>query len=285
MTHALLSSARSRRSTSQPLIRASRKAWAPAAAGTSGLVAVLSASAVLAGAPVTLKHAPIDTDGTVTLAELFEGTNSAAVVSSGPKGAGSVVLDASRVQAAARAAGLSWANPAGVRRIVVRGSAAVAAPAPVASVSAQPGVAQSGATEVLTYARSLNAGAVVTADDLVWAVVARAPQDAPADAEDAIGQAVRKPVRAGTAVSARDLATPRVIAKNDTVSVQYRAGRINLTLQGKALTPAALGETVRILNPGSKTVVEAVAAGPGLAVVGPQAEALKLRGPAALASR
>ena len=247
------------------------------------LAALFPAGAALAAGPVTLKAAPIDTDGSVTLAELFDGTTSTVVVGAGPKAAGTVVLDAARVQTIARAAGLSWANPAGVRRVIVRSSAPVAAA--VAGAAPAAAAAQTGAVEVLTYVRSLNAGTVVQADDLAWGPVARAPSDAPDDAEAAIGLAVRKPVRAGTAVSARDLTTPRVIAKNDTVSVQYRVGRVSLTLQGKALTPAAVGETVRIMNPGSKTVVEAVAAGPGLAVVGPQAEALKLRGPAALASR
>jgi flagella basal body P-ring formation protein FlgA len=45
-------------------------------------------------------------------------------------------------------------------------------------------------------------------------------------------------------------------------------------LQGKALTSAAQGESLRVLNLQSKTVIEAVAAGPGLAVVGRDAGAL-----------
>ncbi|MDP8916884.1 MAG: flagella basal body P-ring formation protein FlgA, partial [Pseudomonadota bacterium] len=73
----------------------------------------------------------------------------------------------------------------------------------------------------------------------------------------------------------RDLGVARVIAKDDAVSVHYRQGGITLALKGKALSAAAVGETVRVLNPQSKAVIEAVAAAPGLAVVGAQAEALK----------
>jgi flagella basal body P-ring formation protein FlgA len=135
------------------------------------------------------------------------------------------------------------------------------------------------AAEALTYVRSLPAGAVLSAEDLAWAPVVSTPADAPSDAEAAIGQSVRKPVRAGAAVAARDLGAARVIAKNDTVSVHYRAGGVMLALQGKALGAAGVGETVRVLNPASKTVVEAVAAAPGLAVVGPQAEALRAAHP------
>jgi flagella basal body P-ring formation protein FlgA len=76
-----------------------------------------------------------------------------------------------------------------------------------------------------------------------------------------------------------------VIAKNDAVSVQYRAGAIRLSLKGKALNAAAPGEPVRVMNAQSKTVIDAIAAGPGLAVVGPEAGSLSAGGRAALASR
>lgn len=236
------------------------------------LAGLLCAGPALAAQPVTLRAAPTDADGTITLADLFEGTRSEVAVGQGPKAGGSVVLDGARVQAVARSAGLAWANPAGVRRVVVRHAEAVAA-------------AEPGGVEVLTYARSLNAGEVVAAEDLTWASVARAPADGLADAELAIGLQLRKPVRAGTAVAARDLTAARVITKNDVVTVQYRAGLINLALKGKALNAAAPGEPVRVMNTQSKTVIDAVAAGPGVAVVGPQAGSIKLRGAAALASR
>ena len=127
--------------------------------------------------------------------------------------------------------------------------------------------------EALVYARSLNAGDVVRAEDLTWAPTAShvVPADAPRDAEAVMGLSARKPLRAGAAVSGRDLAAARVIAKDDTVSVTYRAGGLSLALQGKALGPAAAGETVRVLNPTSKKIIEAVATGPGRAVVGPHA--------------
>ena len=98
-----------------------------------------------------------------------------------------------------------------------------------------------------------------------------------------MGKAARKAIRAGAPVAARDLASPRVIAKDETVSVAYRMGGVNLVLQGKALGPASVGDTVRVLNPASKKVFEAVASGPGQAVVGPTAE--RLRSPSPLAAR
>jgi flagella basal body P-ring formation protein FlgA len=73
-----------------------------------------------------------------------------------------------------------------------------------------------------------------------------------------------------------------VINKDESVTVQFRTGGVALTLQGKALTGAAAGETLRVLNPQSKMIIDAVAVGPGVAVVGRDAAGLK---PARLAAR
>jgi flagella basal body P-ring formation protein FlgA len=235
----------------------------------AALFAVACVAPALAAQPVALRPAPVDADGAITLGELFEGAGEAGAVVVA-RADGGAVLDAGRVQAAARAAGLSWPNAAGLRRIIVRAAASDA------SLAARPADA-----EALVYVRSLKAGEVVGADDVAWAPVAYAPADAPQDAEAVIGLAARKPVRAGTAVAAADLGAARVVARDDTISVRFRSAGVSLALQGKALNAAAVGEPVRVLNPQSKIVIEAVAAGPGLAVVGGEADALKTR----LASR
>jgi flagellar basal body P-ring formation protein FlgA len=224
-----------------------------------------------AGAPVELRADPVDADGQVTLGDLFEGAGpaSSVLVAPGPQGSASVVLDAGRVQAAARQAGLEWANAAGVRRLVVRAGS-------VPSPSAAPRPAGAAAVEALVYVRSLAAGAVVTADDVTYAPVQahQLPADA-VEAEAAIGKAARRPVRAGAAVAARDLSSPRVIARDEVISVAYDVGGVKLVLQGKALAAAAVGEPVQVKNLQSGKIIQAVATGPGAAVVGPEAERLK----------
>lgn len=235
----------------------------------------LLAAPAWAGTAVALKPVPTDSDGVVTLGDLFEGAGSASavVVAPGPKGQASVVLDSARVQAVARSAGLSWANPAGVRRIAVRGGAA---PAPAAAIGAV-APATAGTTEALVYARSLKTGEVVAAEDLTWAPVSSRllPREAPQDAEALIGLAARKPLRAGAPAQGSDLSAAMAIKKDDAVSVHFRSGGVALMLHGKALSAAAEGGAVRILNPQSKMIIEAIAAGPGLAVVGRDADSLK----------
>ena len=145
--------------------------------------AALIAAPALAGQPVMLKADPVDSDGIITLSDLFEGAGAAGKTPVAAKPGASAVLDAAAVQGVARRAGLDWANAEGFRRIVVRG-------APSAAVAAA-GVSRTN-VEVLTYARSLAAGEIVQPQDLVWAKVAAAPADAPGDAEMVIGLAARR---------------------------------------------------------------------------------------------
>jgi flagella basal body P-ring formation protein FlgA len=87
-------------------------------------VAALVAGPALAD-PVTLKANPVDVDGQVTLGDLFDGAGGASGVVVGNRAGPSIVFEAGQLQSLARQSGLDWANPAGLRRVVVR-SAAVA---------------------------------------------------------------------------------------------------------------------------------------------------------------
>ena len=182
------------------------------------------------------------------------------------------VLDAATVQRMAHLNGLEWDNATGIRRIIVHGGAVAAQAAPVASAAKM--------VEVLTYARSLAAGEVVQPADLTYAKVPvfQAPQDAPRDAADIIGKAARRPLRSGAAVASLDVTAAQVIKRDDMIAVAFHAEGMTLTLQGKALGGAAMGETVNVLNPTSKKVIQAVAVGPDQAVVGPEAEQIKSTG-------
>jgi flagella basal body P-ring formation protein FlgA len=225
------------------------------------IVALGLASPALAGAPVTLKASPVDGDGTVTLGDLFDGAGAAADVPVAAKPGATVVLDAGAVQALARRSGLDWPNAKGYRRLIVRSAAPAGA-----------GVSAKGNVEVLTYARNLNAGEVLQPQDLVWAKVAAAPSDAIGDADQAVGMAARRPLRAGAPVEARDLAAALVVKAGDPVTVTWADEGVQLSLQGKAQSNAAVGDVLPVLNAASKKTIRAIVTGPGQAVVGPAAD-------------
>jgi flagella basal body P-ring formation protein FlgA len=239
------------------------------------LALALAALAVpaLAG-PVSLLPDPTDDDGRVTLGELFDDAGAASGVVVGQRLGATAVFEASQIQAAARRAGLDWANPQGLRRIVVREGGAAPADASArpaaATVASRPGAT----VEVLTYVRSLAAGDIIQPSDVIWSTVQahQAPAGGPQDADQVVGLSAKRALRAGAVVASRDLASPQVIARNDMVEVAYISGGVELTVTGKATRDASAGEAVPVLNTQSGRTIDAVAVGPGRAVAGPAAQ-------------
>ncbi len=243
------------------------------AAATTLVITAIAAPA-FAGTPVTLRNDTTDSDGRITLGDLFDGVSgSAANMVVAARMGPTAVLDAGQVQVSARRAGYDWTNSNGIRRIIVREGV------DNGGVSANGGgaTAARGNVEVLAYARSLAAGEIVQPQDLVWVKMAGAPADAPRDADAVIGLATKRPLREGAAVQARDVGAAQVIKANDLITVTYDDGGISLSLQGKAMANAAAGEVFAVQNTLSKKIIQAVATGPGAAAVGPQAQSLQAR--------
>jgi flagella basal body P-ring formation protein FlgA len=226
--------------------------------------AVAFAGPALAGQPVTLKADTVDSDGMVTLGDLFDGAGAAGQVPVAAKPGAGVVLDAAAVQMLARRSGLDWANAEGVRKIVVRGGVAAAGAS-----------AAHGNVDVLTYARNLAAGEIVQPADLIWGKAAAAPADTPSDPDAVIGMAAKRALRAGASVSARDVGAAQVIKAGEIITVLYEADGISLALQGKAMAAGGVGETISVQNTASKKLIQALVSGPGQAVVGPAADGMK----------
>lgn len=89
-----------------------------------GIVCAFAVAGSAFAGPVTLRVNPVDDDGQVTLGDIFDGAGGAANVVVGRRSGPSVVFEAAQLQGLARQAGLEWANPTGLRRVVVRSAAA-----------------------------------------------------------------------------------------------------------------------------------------------------------------
>jgi flagella basal body P-ring formation protein FlgA len=177
------------------------------------------------------------------------------------------------LQAIAARSGLQWANPQGLRRVVVRNAALAPAGAVTAATATVAPVVRGATAEVLTWARNLATGDVVQPEDVIWSTVQAhlVPGGTPSDTDQVIGLSARRALRAGTVVGARDLVSPRVIARNDMVEVAYMTGGVTLTVTGRATRDAAAGEPVPVMNLTSGRTIDAVASGPGRALAGPGA--------------
>jgi flagella basal body P-ring formation protein FlgA len=243
------------------------KALAPLILILLGALALATLPGAASAAPVELRQDIVAANGRVTLGDLFAQTGPAAgVVVARVQPGQTVVLDATQVQLVARSNGVDWGNLAGLRRITVQGAAPE--PRPEAKAAAR-------GPQVLAYTHSLNTGDIVQPQDLAWSREAVAGADAPRDPDTVIGMAVRRPLREGDAVSLRDVSAPQVIKRDDVISVTFTLSGLSLTLQAKALTDAAAGQSVSVMNPGSRKIIQAVATAPGQAVVGPEADQLK----------
>lgn len=135
-----------------------------------GAVAALMVAGAAVAGPVTLKANPVDSDGRVTLGDLFDGAGAASDVVIGARAGPSIVFEAGQLQSLARQSGLDWANPSGLRRVVVRNAAAAPASALPASGSPAVGAADGAAPVVAARpqpARAALAERVITRNDMV----------------------------------------------------------------------------------------------------------------------
>lgn len=121
-----------------------------------GVVCAFALAGPALAGPVTLRANPVDDDGQVTLGDIFDGAGGAANVVVGRRAGPSIVFEAAQLQGMARQAGLDWANPTGLRRVVVRHAASApsasapeavaaagpASPAPVRTASRAPSAAE-----------------------------------------------------------------------------------------------------------------------------------------------
>jgi len=144
----------------RPPLFSRRARWLTALA--AAVAAVLAATPALSG-PVTLKAQPVDSDGRVTFGDLFDGAGAAADVQVATRAGPSVVMEAGQLQALARQSGLDWANPQGLRRVVIRSAAASpgAATAPT-ETSAAPTVARAAPVRAAAAERVIARNDMVT---------------------------------------------------------------------------------------------------------------------------
>ena len=71
-----------------------------------------------------------------------------------------------------------------------------------------------------------------------------------------LGREVRRTVYAGQTIRAQDTQSPRLVKRNQIVTLKYIRGGLEISLTGRAMGEAGLDETVPVLNLQSRQIVE-----------------------------
>ncbi len=117
--------------------------------------------------------------------------------------------------------------------------------------------------EVPVMNRRVPKGEIITTDDIDWIRLAatKVRRNIIVDEDRLLGKTPRRGLRAGQPIRNGDVRAPVVVAKGSLVTMILKTRNMVLTSKGRALENGALGDTVKILNTQSKTIVEAVVAG------------------------
>ena len=122
--------------------------------------------------------------------------------------------------------------------------------------------------DTLIATRTLRAQTILTPADL-----ALEPGDLPGALtapEEAVGLETRVAIYAGRPLHPEELGPPAIVERNQIVPLSYRRGGLIIQTEGRALDRAGVGDTIRVMNVGSRSTVFARIAPDGSAIVSNQ---------------
>ncbi|QLQ20272.1 MAG: flagellar basal body P-ring formation protein FlgA [Exiguobacterium profundum] len=117
------------------------------------------------------------------------------------------------------------------------------------------------AAESVVAARVIRARTVIAPEDLL--LVDRDLPGALTLPQEAEGMEAKKTIYAYRPVRPEDLVPPAMIERNQTVVLVYTLGGLAIETEGRALDRAAVGDTLRVMNAGSRAVLTGVVAADG----------------------
>ncbi len=115
-------------------------------------------------------------------------------------------------------------------------------------------------TQVPVPTRPLPAGRTIAEDDLEWVSMGDRPPAAniARDPAEMIGRMPRRSLPQGVPVVTVDLKRPVAVARGALVTIILGTPNMRLTARGQALDEGAVGDTIRVANAQSRTVVGGV---------------------------
>lgn len=128
-------------------------------------------------------------------------------------------------------------------------------------------------SESLVATRLIRATDVIAAGDVAYH--AQAVTGAATHPDQVIGLEARVALYPGRPVRLADLGPAAVIERNDIVRLVYRRGGLVILSEGRALARAGLGDTITVMNLGSRQSVQGVVTTVGMVEVKGSAGAMR----------
>jgi flagella basal body P-ring formation protein FlgA len=82
--------------------------------------------------------------------------------------------------------------------------------------------------------------------------------------QEVIGREAKVNLYPGRPIRIQDIGSPTIIRRNSRVQIIYRTDLLRIVVDGRALSPAGLGESVQVMNSASRMTVVGMAVGPNL---------------------
>ncbi len=127
--------------------------------------------------------------------------------------------------------------------------------------------------EALVATRLIRATEVVSAADVAPGVAAA--DGAATHPDQVIGLEARVALYPGRPVRLADLGPAAVVERNDIVRMVYRQAGLTILSEGRAMARAGLGDTITVMNLGSRQSVQGIVKTAGLVEVTGSAGALR----------
>ncbi|HEY9163028.1 MAG TPA: flagellar basal body P-ring formation chaperone FlgA [Magnetovibrio sp.] len=123
--------------------------------------------------------------------------------------------------------------------------------------------------QVPVLANRVMRGEVIKASDIQWQTLAegRLPRTAITEVDLVVGMAAKRTLQAGKPIAIADIRRPLLVNKGESVTMYLTTPSMRLTAKGRALEHGSEGDTIRISNSQTNTVVDAIVTGPGQARV------------------
>lgn len=125
-------------------------------------------------------------------------------------------------------------------------------------------------TKVLCASRVIAQGEPVGVDDVIFDMrdKTRLMDGYYTDMSEFDGMTAARTLAAGTTITKKNLRRIAIIKKNQTISLVLKRGGIEISMMGVAKTDGYLHETIKVLNPSSKKIVDAVVVASDRAEIG-----------------